>query len=65
MAKTDEIKEVVKQPAVFGKAKLLKCDKYAKYKDCLAVLLNGDKSYSFAEVDEILGKFLKKGRENK
>lgn len=69
MAKNDVIKEksnvtgemvgevLGKKEPTFTKSQLVKSQKYIHRRDALNALLNDEKAYSFAEVDEILKKF--------
>ncbi|GHV08731.1 hypothetical protein FACS1894217_11650 [Clostridia bacterium] len=43
----------------YSKEKLLKSNWYSHRRDILNVILNGDKEYSHAEVDALIGDFLK------
>ena len=59
MAKDKTVVNEREKPATFTKQQLLKSKKYAEKKDLLSALLVDDRSYSMAEVEEILNKFLK------
>lgn len=41
----------------FTKAQLVKSQKYIHRRDAISALLSDDKTYSFAQVDEIIKKF--------
>lgn len=47
------------EPASFTKQQLVTCKKYAEKKDLLNALLTENRSYSMAEVEELLNGFLK------
>lgn len=51
-----------KRPAqpVYGKAQLLRADKYANRRDMLSVLLEDDRKYTVDEVDRLIRDFLKR-----
>lgn len=60
MAKDKPVVNEREKPVTFTKQQLLKSKKYAEKKDLLSALLVDDRSYSMAEVEEILNKFLKR-----
>lgn len=47
--------------AEFTKEQILKSKKYTEQRDLISALLENDKSYSLAEVDEMIEKFMKEG----
>jgi hypothetical protein len=59
MAKVKPIVNEREKPAAFTKQQLVTSKKYAERKDLINALLVDDRSYSMAEVEEILGGFLK------
>lgn len=59
MAKVKPVVNEAEIPATFTRQQLLKSKKYAEKKDLINALLVDDRSYSMAEVEEILNGFLK------
>ncbi|WP_313132640.1 hypothetical protein [Anaerocolumna sp.] len=59
MAKVKPAVSESEKPATFTKQQLLKSKKYTEKKDLINALLVDDRSYSMAEVEEILNNFLK------
>ena len=57
--KQDEIKEEIKGDPVFSKKAILASDRYANRRDALGVILDDEKEYSTAEVDDLLDNFMK------
>ena len=50
------------KPAVaFTKQQILSAKKYTDRRDLLSVLLQEDKQYTIAEVDQLIDEFMKKG----
>jgi len=61
MARTNGTQEKDEAPT-FTKDQLVQSKKYVHRRDALNALLNGDKSYSFTEVDNILKQFDEGGK---
>lgn len=57
--KQDEVKEEIKGDPVFSKKAILASNRYANRRDALGAILEDDKEYSAAEVDDLLEKFMK------
>lgn len=55
--KAEEIKTMLS----FTKGQILAAKKYADRRDLLTVLLSHDKQYTHAEVEKVMGDFMKKG----
>lgn len=59
VVKQDELQEVKQDAPVYSKKAILASNRYANRRDALGVILDDDKEYSTAEVDEILETFMK------
>lgn len=59
--KIEKKEEIKTTESKYSKEQLLKSKKYSNRKDLLGVLLDDKKEYSFAEVDEEIDKFMKRG----
>lgn len=56
-----ETAAVTAAATMFGKEQILSAKKYAERRDLLSVLLAGDRSYTLAEVDQLINDFMVKG----
>lgn len=52
-------KKEAERPDVFTKDQVLSSKRYQDKKDAVSVVLDDNKSYSFAEVDGLIEKFMK------
>lgn len=57
--KKTENKSEIKTENTYTKDQILMSEKYAKRRDLVNALLEDDKEYTIAEVDEMMEKFLK------
>lgn len=62
---TEQVEKAIKEvaPFRFTKSQLLKSKKYVDRRDALNALLKSDEIYTTSQVDEILEKFYKGGKE--
>lgn len=52
--KTEQVQQDKPVAAAFTKKQIVQSNKYARYRDMLNVLLNDKKSYTHAELEEII-----------
>lgn len=57
--KQDELQEVKQDAPVYSKKAILASNRYANRRDALGAILEDDKEYSAAEVDDLLENFMK------
>jgi hypothetical protein len=55
----EEKQAETRQTAVFGKERILTGKRYQNRRDLLSVLLEDGESYTFAQVDDLIKKFMK------